>query len=123
MDAAGRRLLLLPMGFMCTDDVAASTPVEEKLSPLADPDKLLPSSLESLRIWNCDGLLEVHIRPAGCTQRAAISQVPRVAVTRIIMHHRSLSTGRPHSAGLQKPGILAQWARTTRILMSSSAYN
>ena len=27
-----------------THDVAASTPVEEKLSPSADPDKLLPSS-------------------------------------------------------------------------------
>ena len=49
--------------------------------------------------------------------------LPRVAVTRIIMYHRSLSTGIPRSAGLQKPGILAQWARTTRILMSSSAYN
>ncbi|CAD6252465.1 unnamed protein product [Miscanthus lutarioriparius] len=41
-----------------TDDVAASTPVEEKLSPWVDPDKLLPSSLESLTISSCDGLSE-----------------------------------------------------------------
>ncbi|CAD6252602.1 unnamed protein product [Miscanthus lutarioriparius] len=48
-----------------THDVAASTPVEEKLSPSADPDKLLPSSLESLTIWHCDGLLEVVNLPSS----------------------------------------------------------
>ena len=48
-----------------THDVAASTPVEEKLSPSADPDKLLPSSLESLRIWGCDGLSEVVNLPSS----------------------------------------------------------
>ena len=48
-----------------THDVAASTPVEEKLSPSADLDKLLPSSLESLRIWYCDGLLEVANLPSS----------------------------------------------------------
>ncbi|XP_066337518.1 putative disease resistance protein RGA4 [Miscanthus floridulus] len=48
-----------------THDVAASTPVEEKLSPSADPDKLLPSSLESLTIESCDGLLEVVNLPSS----------------------------------------------------------
>ncbi|CAD6252607.1 unnamed protein product [Miscanthus lutarioriparius] len=48
-----------------THDVAASTPVEEKLSPWADPDKLLPSSLESLTIWDCDGLSEVVNLPSS----------------------------------------------------------
>ncbi|CAD6252609.1 unnamed protein product [Miscanthus lutarioriparius] len=48
-----------------THDVAASTPVEEKLSPWADPDKLLPSSLESLTIRSCDGLLEVANLPSS----------------------------------------------------------
>ena len=88
-----------------------------------DWDKLLPSSLEYLRIGSCDGLLEVvnlpsslreirirgcsklrfisgqvdalqttvHIRPAGCSQKRRNYGLPRVAVTRIIMHHRSLS--------------------------------
>ena len=48
-----------------THDVAASTPVEEKLSPWADPDKLLLSSLESLKISSCDGLLEVVNLPSS----------------------------------------------------------
>ncbi|CAD6252606.1 unnamed protein product [Miscanthus lutarioriparius] len=51
-----------------THDVAASTPVEEKLSPWADPDKLLPSSLESLIILDCDGLLEVVNLPSSLRQ-------------------------------------------------------
>jgi hypothetical protein len=48
-----------------SDDVKASTPGQEKLSPSVAPHKLLPSSLESLEIRWCDGFSEVVDLPSS----------------------------------------------------------
>jgi hypothetical protein len=110
-----------------SDDMTAS-------APSVAPDKLLPSSLEYLSIWDCHGLSKIVNLPSSlrvinikrCSRLRAMSgqltnfQLPGVAITRN-MHRRSGITGNPPSVSLQKPGILAQCAgrRRTGILISS----